>query len=182
MIKNLTYKQRLAGLSVLALLSVFLVYFIALSETVRVKRNLDDVEGKLAGLEALPQKIKSAENELALLNRKIGEDIQGNQEFQKTLFDQVSGNCSKYSLVLRDFPRIETFQDMGFTYLTGYARVEGPYIALLKMLYSLETGPSPGRILSVDFISAEDRRMNRLRLTMAVYFQTTKQDNYAYPE
>lgn len=179
MISKLTYKQRFIGLCGIAVLAIILVYVIAISETIRIKQEMKDIEEKLADLESLPQKISETEYELSLLNNQVGEDFQNNQEFQKTLFDLISKHCTENSLVLRNFPRIETWQNMGYTYLTGYAQVEGSFKSLLKTLYSLETGSSPGKIISVDFLSAEDRRMRRFRLTMSIYIQTIKQNDYA---
>lgn len=172
MLKNLPYRKRLIYLLIFGLIILLLAYHIAISPTIKLKKDLDSLQVKLIQVEKAPETIKYYENRLTEINTKIGKNYNQNQNFQKNLLNEISSNCDRYSLVLKDFPQVHIWQKQNYNFITGYARVEGSYIPLLKLLYKLETDHSYGRLVSVDFLTFEDLKAKKTRLTMAIYLQT----------
>jgi hypothetical protein len=182
MLKNLTYKKRLICLMIAGLLILLLAYQVAIFPTLKLRRDLNSLQSKLAQVEKAPGIIAGYETRLAEINAKIGGNYSQNPDFQKNLLNEISSNCERYSLMLRDFPQVHVWQKQNYDFITGYARIEGSYISLLKLLYKLESGHFYGRLVSVDFLSTEDLRAKKLRLTMAIYIQTIKQSENAGTE
>jgi hypothetical protein len=155
---------------------------IAISQTVKTRQKLIDLNEKLSQVETAPETIATLEKRLSDINSKIGENYNNTPEFQKNLLDQISEYCAKFGLVLREFPQVHNWKKQDYEFITGYAKIEGPFIPLLKLLYELESSHAFGRIVSVDYFSYEDRRAKKLRLTMSIYVQTIKQTSNANTE
>lgn len=175
MLQKLTYKKRVIYLIVVSILVYLFSYWIAISETVKIRKDLKQLEIKLEKLEKAPQSIAVLEKKLEDMNNKIGETPEGIPEFQKGLLDKISSYCAKNSLVLKNFPKVQSWKENDYEFITGYANIEGPFIPLLKLLNQLETARSSGKVVSVSFMSTEDRRLKKTRLSMSVYVQTIKQ-------
>jgi hypothetical protein len=157
-------------------------YWIAISGTIKTRQDLRKMDIKLEKLATAPESIDRLENRVAIVDGKIGENPGDIPEFQKNMLDKISSYCAQNGLVLKDFPKIHSWQKNDYQFITGYANIEGPFIPLLKLLYQLETSHTSGRIVSVTFASIEDHRIKKTRLTMSVYVQTIKQISNVQPQ
>lgn len=181
MLKNLTYKKRFYYLVVVTIMVYLFSYWIAISGTVQTRKDLKKLELSLEKLRTAPESIAILEKMLNEVNSKIGENPEDIPEFQKGLLEKVSGYCVQNGLVLKDFPKVHNWRANDYQFITGYASIEGPFIPLLKLLNQLETARTSGKVVSVSFLSTEDRRLKKTRLSMSVYIQTIKQNSNAQP-
>lgn len=161
------------------LIGIFITYWVAILPTIQISRQLRDTKAKLLQVENAPEIIAQFQKQMNSINSKIGENYSQGPEFQKNILDEISKYCEIHSLTLREFPEVHTYQKQDYEFITAYARIEGEFIPLLKLLYELESGRLYGRLISVDFLSTDDFKSKRLRLTMSIYIQTIKQNNNA---
>lgn len=180
MFKHITYKKRLLLLIAFGIIALVLSYLIAFSATINLKHDLNNLDLKLEKLEQAPGQIEMMENKLTVLNDKIGESHVNIPDFQIQMLDKISSYCTQNELILKEFPKAHSWQENNYQFITGYATIEGSFIALLRLLHQLETSYNSGRIASVSFVSKEDRRIKKTRLTMSVYIQTIKQIDNEY--
>jgi len=157
------------------IVAFIMAYKVAISETVKTRKNLADIREKLDLIELAPKSIAYYENRIESVNLKLGDSKCDPTDFQKDILNRISTYCAQNALVLKDFPQIHVFHKQDYQFLTGFASIEGSFIPLLKLLHELETSPIHGRIVSVGFFSYEDRRLKMKKLTMSVYIQTIKQ-------
>ena len=169
------YRKRFLLLVATGTVGIILAYLLAITPTVKLHHQLKDIKGKLSQLESAPDSIASLERRLEEINHKIGESYSQGPEFQKNLLGEISTHCQKFSLVLSEFPQVHTFRRQDYEFITEYAKIEGKYLSLLKLLYMIETTGSFGRLVSVNFQSVEDLRTKETKLTMAIYVQTVRQ-------
>jgi hypothetical protein len=169
-----SYRKRVFFLGAGAVLALILSYTLAISETVKVRRELIAMQENLSKVSSAPRTISLLERKTTELDLKIGSVNNGYPDFQKGLLDEVSRYCSAHSLILRDFPQVHSFKTQDYEFITGYAKVEGSFIPLVQLLYNLERKSESGRICSVDFNCLEDRKAKKLRLTMSFYIQIVK--------
>jgi CHASE3 domain sensor protein len=177
MIGKLTHKTRLILLFVGTVLLFIIAYNFSISETIKVYKEYAEINSKLTQIASAPQQIKELEEKSTELDGIIGNASGTTVDFQKKLLDRISQYCQNHSLTLLDFPQVHKYINQEYEFITCYARVEGSFIPLLKLLLLIENNPDLGKVSSVDFSSFIDRKTKEHRLTLSIYIQSLKQLN-----
>jgi hypothetical protein len=175
MLRKMTYRRRLILLSIIVVFIIPFTFQVAISPTIKLKKDLNKLRENLMQIEKAPLTILRYEKRLREVNAKIGENYDQNVDFQKNLLNEISKSCDKYGLILREFPQVFVWKNQNYDFITGYARIEGSFIPLLKLLNKIETERFYGKLVSVNFMTENDFKAKRLRLTMSIYIQMIKQ-------
>lgn len=166
--KKLTIQQKNRLLLAGAALACMIVYAYAVRPTIAlhdecrgIQLQLDSSAGAPARMQQLQQELKELENNPAENN---------GVSMHEQLLDVVANYCEKNDLVLRDFAPPVVYRQQELIVETHPVKVEGNYIALLKLIRHLEK-TNKGKVVSVDFLSKRDNKTQTLSLTATIYMQ-----------
>jgi len=132
------------------------------------------MEQQLSMAENAPEKIAGIKNRIAEIETRIGSNQSMEVDFQDLLLEKVSGYCKLNNLVLKEFPQTHSFSQQDYLIETNTIVVEGGFIKLLKLVYSLENDFEIGKVVSVKFSTKEDFRSKQLCLSAIIYYQNIK--------
>jgi hypothetical protein len=171
---TVSYKQKTLLLFAIGIAMVFLALKLAVSETVRVARDLREINHKLGQVDTAPERIRKAKEEINALNQRIGQGEIDAVEFQRKLFEEVSQLCEKYQVVLRDFPGVSVANQDHYQYITGKAVITGDYFALLGLLHEMEVSPFGGKVSNAGFSAIKNRSTGLSSLYLSLHVQSIK--------
>lgn len=152
---------------------LLICYFLSIKKTVRLKSQCSDFREKLTFAEDAPVQILALEKRLAEIENLIGTNIR-EFDFQELLYEKVSNYCQEDGLILAGFPRTHSYREQEYEVETNIVIVEGMYLKLLKLLYTLEQKDRLGKVVSVKFATETDYRTRKTRLNTSIYFQNIK--------
>ena len=172
MFKKLPYKQKVKLLPIAFLLSLLLIYSIAIRDTFKIKQNCNLLleESKNAG--DAPQQIAIIQGKLNLINSIAGRDSVNETDPLLTFIS--SSEAGQVSLV--DYQPVHTFQHENYQVETRIAVFESSFTNLLKFLYHLEKEFKSGKLVSVKFQTETNLKTERKRLLMTIYIQSIKNE------
>jgi hypothetical protein len=174
--KTVPYKKRFCYLVASGVLVFILAYRIAISRTITTINKLHKIESFSGQFETARLNIAGAEKQLQVINARIGEYFGDKTAFQRDLFNRTSIYCADNSLIIKDFPQVHCWKKQDYQFLTGFARLEGTFLPLLKFINNIENSHLYGRIVSLSFSANEDRKMKKTRLSLSIYIQTIKNE------
>lgn len=154
-----------------AVLFVLIAYNLSIKQTFSLKDDCELAEQKIALAQNASEKIQVYQTKLQILDQRIGTNISTGIDFQDLLLEEVSAYCKENKLVFRDMQLTHQFEKGKYQIETNFFSVEGGFIALLKLVYNLETNYNTGQIASVHFESKKDFKTKRRRLFVHVYYQ-----------
>ena len=150
---------------------LLLAYNLSIKSTVSLMHACEKTETKVLLAENASDKILSLQQQLKVLNQRIGTNISKGVDYQDFLLDEVSAYCNENSLVFRDMQYTHQVNKGSYQIQTNFLSVEGSFIPLLKLIYNLETNYNTGQIVSVCFESKKEVKTKKTRLFVHVYYQ-----------
>ncbi|MDQ3109905.1 MAG: hypothetical protein M3R17_08415 [Bacteroidota bacterium] len=167
--KKLTPKKKNRLLLLGALVLFWLVYSFAIRNTIELVHQCSDMQAQLDSSAGAPEKLIQLKQELQNLEKNTGNnDTSGS--LHERLLGIVTNYCQENNLLLRDFASPVRYHQQEWLVETHPLTVEGPYIALLKLVQKLEQEKT-GKVVSVDFHSKRDNKTQALSLTVTIYVQ-----------
>jgi hypothetical protein len=164
----------------IGLIILLIVYWIAISETFKLRREYTDLRSDAVALEKAPLELRNLKKQLAEIN-----DVAGKQS-SLTGFDplmELNGSlASKLNVTLFQYEQPHLFKYKNYTIETRVTTFEAPFIPCLKVLYNLEKMYHNGKIVSVSFSSKTDHKTSQKRLYMQVLFQSIQNENNTISE
>jgi len=174
LLKNLSYKKKFRYLIIGFALLLLISWQASIKKTLVLKSECSDMEQQLSMAENAPEKIAGIKNRIAEIETRIGSNQSMEVDFQDLLLEKVSGYCKLNNLVLKEFPQTHSFSQQDYLIETNTIVVEGGFIKLLKLVYSLENDFEIGKVVSVKFTTKEDFRSKQLCLSAIIYYQNIK--------
>lgn len=173
MLQNTTYKQRnwllLAGIGFFALL----VYFLALKKTLSLASECSVLKEQIMSNDNAPDKITRLEAQIKELDAKAGLS-QENIEFQQGLLEKISAYSAKNRVSLKEFPAHHVFASNDIEIETNQVKLEGSFLNLLNLVFSLEQVDRIGKVISVNYETVTDVRTKQVSLTAKIYIQNVQ--------
>jgi hypothetical protein len=117
--------------------------------------NVDEYKKKLTFIENIIQNDSSVNNQQKILNI-------------------VSDFCSKYELILKDFPQPIVYTEKKYIVETSIFEVEGEFHKLLKLVYELEQVNIVGKIMSVEYEIKRNYKTKSFALSATIYLLNIK--------
>ncbi len=170
MLEKLTYKQKFYLAIAGFLISLVLVYSIAIKGTLAIKKECKELKYKIMQVENAPVKVASLEREIAKLEGLMS-NVNSELSVNEKLLEVTARFAERNRLVLKEFPETHTYTKQDYSIYTDAITLEGGFINLLRLLYLIETEKSYGRVSSVDFYSYLDKRKKTYNLNMIIYVQ-----------
>jgi hypothetical protein len=175
MFDKLAYKQRLKGVGILAVASLFICYQFGIRRTLAEYNKVKELERTdttaLAGIDL---------DNLAL------QDVKLTRLYDRFLLDTlaseknllfITGNfCKTIDLRLKEYKPVGLHKEENRQVLTRLIRVEGGFISCLKLLYELETKKNAGRVGSAEFRSYKDTQDKSIKMECIIYVQNIISD------
>jgi hypothetical protein len=153
------------------IVSLFIVYKFAVSNTIEVKKMVKILNDEKLLLNNISEKISNLqvkEVQLDVILKK--RNISINHSFQQTLLQNVNSVAKKNSLQIMAFNEPHKYNN-GVTKLFTYSfEVKGDYISLLRMINHLEN-LQLGNLISVNFEKKKNFRSNTNFLTCKILLQ-----------
>jgi hypothetical protein len=111
------------------------------------------------------------ENKIESLNSKLSRYTIDSLKNKETIFDIITGFCSKNNIYLREMPS-EGVSDYGdYIIETNKVVAEGGFANLTKLIYFVEHESTLGRVSSVKYHSYHDHQKNKDILLLNLYVQ-----------
>jgi hypothetical protein len=153
------------------LISLFLVYHIAVKSTVDLRSVCKEMELKIDSVRQAPVEIKMIENRLSELNKVISNRGNDETDFHEALLVDISNYCDVNGLVIKNYPESHLVHSEKYIVETDAITIEGNFTKLLKLIYMLETENKNGHLASIKFESIPDHRNNIYKLNLTIYEQ-----------
>jgi hypothetical protein len=173
MIPKLTYQQKLKLLPWVFLAVIILVYWIAVSGTVKLKNRCNELRKEMILAGDAPAQLVSLTARLNEFNSMAGNNQ--NNGSSDPLLNFISTNSSP-GVSLINFLPLHVYTRQPYVIETRIAIFEGNYSSLLTVLFSLEKNYSSGKIVSVKFETDTNLKTAKKRLLMTLYIQSVSND------
>lgn len=165
--QSISAKHRFFGLlAAFALLWLF-AYQFSIKQTVNQLGEYFQNKQNLEEAASAPQRIAKYQNQLNQLN--------ANQQYQvydrANLFEQVNTFCREHDLSLSNFSPEEVQQEGEFQIFTNQIMVEGKYVDMVKLAYTLEFEQGLGHLAAATFERKKDLRSRKTYLEGALFLQ-----------
>ncbi|MBI4646425.1 MAG: hypothetical protein HY738_07485 [Bacteroidia bacterium] len=178
MIKNISYKKKVQWSLIGFIIFIIIVYSVSIRRTITLRNECADYEKQLHLAQNAPQLIAILEQKLAELNCSVASSVADGANFQQILLDKVGKYCQDNAIVLKEFPGTHKYREQDYEVETNIIIVEGPFIKLLWLEYTLEHEFTAGRVASTKFYSEKDYKTNKIRLFASICFQNIIKINY----
>jgi hypothetical protein len=176
MFKQLTYKSKLRYLFIGTGLILLLSWFLAIQKTIQLKNEVADLRLRSNQSSVSSSELASLQTRLANLDAIISK--QGSGEVRERLLGVLTSYCQKNGILLKAFP--ETIIEKGneASIETNVFTVEGAFIPLLKLLYTLEQKQRIGKVSSASYQTRIDPKTKKTLLSAVVYVQNVKTNSH----
>lgn len=166
---KLTYKQKLKILPLVFLISLLLVYWIAIRDTLKIHWELNALKQQMITAGEAPKQLSALSSRLNELNRMSGKSNadQGNDP----LLNFISTHSTASNKLVNYLP-LHFFQNQGYMIETRIGVFEGDYRNLLYFLFELEKNYAVGKVVSVKFETETNVKTEKRRLLMTLYIQS----------
>lgn len=169
MILKFTYQQKLKILPYSFLVMGLLVYWIAISGTVQLKKSCNTIKNQMISM-------GDANAQLLLLTHKLEElnKLTGDNEKDETtdpLLNFISSHSTSLVKLINFLP-LHIYSKKPYLIETRIAVFEGSFINQLTFLFSLEKNYYSGKVVSVKFETETNLKTEKKRLLMTLYIQS----------
>lgn len=171
MIKRLNYKNRIIFLGIAAVFLFFLIYQLAISETVMAHRKLKDAQKQLLLIEKAPEEIALIRTKLDKFDAAVGGDMDTVYR-NEPLLEFLSFVCRKNQTILADYLSPHIYNQDEFVIETKTAVIEGRFLDLINTLNEVEQGYMHGKTVSAGFQLKEDLKSGQRRLFLTIFMQS----------
>lgn len=175
MFKNLNSRNKLKLLTAGLGLALFLVYFLAVSDTITLARDCSAKEEKLAQSKQLDLEIARLKAQVLSLDARIGGQADTSRKVMDMLLEHISAFCNSQGCVLKEIPTSARAVSNGYEVETYFITVAGTFRQLLDLVYLLEQKKrTGGHITSLLFYSAKNNRTKKTDLYLTLHVQRYK--------
>lgn len=168
---KLSSKNKLLALGIITMVGVFIIYQIALKETLVLHKTLQSNKQSLQEISNTMDQVMKLEFDLHELQQLLAPQAVDGEAFKEMLLSEINSFSEKKAITLRELPEKHLFNDPEYTILTYSLLVEGGFINLQRLVYFFETGIFKGFIRSVNFTARTNPISHKRNLVMVVYFQ-----------
>ncbi len=177
--KKLTYKQRLLYTLVGAFLFSFVIYNMAIADSIELAFKNSEFREQIAKSQNAPEQIKILTKKIKQIEQLVGTNKDySSVDIHQELLESVTGYVQKNNLVLKDFPQPYLTTANGYVTKTAQLTVEGGFINLLKLIYFLENNYTVGKVVAVDFKTSKELRTRKRKLNTTIYIQNVKTETH----
>ncbi|MDO6758574.1 hypothetical protein Q4566_00060 [Tamlana sp. 2_MG-2023] len=174
MFTNLTYKQKLCGVGLLAVLLFFTANKRSFKVTKQAYIQSSKLEEKLNYINDSNSNVSDLQNELDLYDRIIG--VQGVQpeDVQQSVLDFTTEfiNVDVFGMEEMHFS-----ESNGFKIITNQLILEGDYNSLIEVIYEFEKKFEFSSIVSVSFQKEKEYLTRKNKLRVKIIFQNYEKIN-----
>ncbi len=171
MFDKLSYRHKNYLLLALALVVGYLAYSRAIRATLNLKAECALMEEQSALAENSDAELLSTQQELDKIRALVGSNSENIYAVNRDLLSFVSLYCQKNRVVLKDFPEMHQAPESGYRIITHTVETEGGFIALLQLLYQLETDFKQVKVIAARFYTKENMRTKTNHLYGLFYVQ-----------
>lgn len=164
------YKKKYRLLLGGAFLFLLLAYALAFGKTWAAYRATARLEQQLSNAGRAWQEIESYEREL----RQLDTEPSGTPFSQNALFQRVADFCQEHRLAIQAMPESTVYREQDLQLLHNTIRVQGDFIAMVRLLYYLEQEQRLGRIVSVEFALERNYQRRAEELTAHLHLQNVQ--------
>ena len=177
--KKLTYKQRLLYILIGGGVFSFVIYNMALSNTIDIAIKNSEYREQIAKSKNAPEQIKILTQKIKRIEQLVGTNKDYTAvDIHQVLLESVTGYVQKNELILKDFPQPYITSNNGYVTKTAELTVEGRFINLLKLIYFLENNYTVGKVVAVDFKTSKELRTRKRKLNTTIYIQNVKTETH----
>ncbi|BDS14298.1 hypothetical protein [Aureispira anguillae] len=163
----MNYKQKYQALLGGIVLFVVLAYFLAFGKTWTAYRTTTQLEQRLSNAAQAWKDIETYQHQLNQLSKE-----QNNQHFTpNNLFQKVTGFCQENKLGIKGMSEPTVYQQEDMVILQNAIRVEGTFIPMVELLYTLEQKEQLGRVVSAEFELTKNYQSRKKELIGTIYLQ-----------
>ena len=177
MFKQLSYRKKNRILLVGSLLSILLIYELAIKKTIIAYANCKQMEVQLQTANDAPKMM----NELRRKNAKM-DLLLGNEgkyaDIQQSILGVVTDYCNANNLVLEQFPTPSVENNNGITIETNIITIEGEFGQLLNLIYLFEQKYKIGKVVSVNYKVKQDNLTRQIKLNVTIYLQNINKNGH----
>ena len=175
MFKDLNSALKLKLLGGGVLLSLLLVYFLAIRDTLNIRSDCKVKKIKLTESKRLDEKIGALRNQIKTLDIQIGNQPDTTKKVIDLLLDYVTEYCSNSGCQIKEIPTSAKALSNGYEVETYFVTLSGPYNDLLNLVYILEQKKKTGgHIASLLFSVLKNNNTKKQELLLTLYVQHFK--------
>jgi hypothetical protein len=165
------YKNKLVLLGIAAIVLFFIIYKMAICETIAIRQKTIDYTEQLNSIQKAPQEIGRIKRKLDNFADIVGKTMDTTYR-NEPLLEFLSQVCKTNQVTLSDYMSPHISEQVDFRVETRIAVIEGRFMQLLKTLNSVEQNYKRGKTVAADFNLKEDLRTNQRRLYLTIYIQS----------
>jgi len=175
--KKITYHQKLVYLLIGGGLFLIVLYNVSLSDTLDLVSENSILAKDITKNKNALQQIKIQKRKLANIQQILGNETYEAVDIQQALLTSITEYIQQNGMILKDFPKPFSLTDKGYITKTAMVTVEGDFIALLKLIYYLESDYKVGKVVAVDYKIFKESRTRKRKLNAIIYLQHVKNEN-----
>ncbi|HXD93104.1 MAG TPA: hypothetical protein VNX01_07805 [Bacteroidia bacterium] len=177
MFDKLTFKNKNRIFLLLMVATLFLMYKLVVSKTVRAYQDYEYLKKQSSLSKDIDTRIDKLDQHLNSIKTIFSSSIVTDNNAQEKILEMVTSYCKGKPLLLKEFPKTVLKETDGFMVELNYFTVEGDFKNLLSLVYTLEQKVKVGKVASVNFMVKENLKTKRNELTATIYIQNLKQEN-----
>ncbi len=170
MLTGITYKQRFRLLIYAAIIIFLIAYFVAIKPTLEEKRQYRELQTNIELAQDAPRKIAILEKKIQEYSFLFSNEGDGSGNHEK-IHEYISKYCAKNNITFSFYPPLHKFKEKNYLIETNIAELEGRFIKLVKLLYTIEQEMDFGKVVSVKFESKTNLRTKTQKLYMTIFIQ-----------
>lgn len=174
MFKVQSYQKSVKLLPWGACVVLLLVYWFAISETVKLRHEAHDLEKNVTAMKGAPLEIAAIKTKLSEINKTAGGNT--NNTGTDPLMELTSSLASANNVTLAEYQPLHTYKNQNYTIDSRIAGFDAPFIPCLKVLYNLEKEYHNGKVVSVNFSTVKDYKTSQKHLTMQIIIQSIQNE------
>lgn len=165
-------KLKIILLGIATLIVAYIIYNIAIIETIEIKRQLDNNIEQLNQMSNAKKQIKQLTRELARINQDFTSADVDQSKFREYVLEKINNSISKMDYVkLIEIPQEHCFRKNNYDIYTYSLLLEGDFFQLQRLVYSWETGFLKKKIRSVSYYTKVDNKTGAESLMFKIYIQ-----------
>jgi hypothetical protein len=172
---NISYRKKVRILPWIAGVVCIMVYWLAVSETLKLKKEMHSMEKEMLAIENAPDRLNQLRSRLNEINR-----ISGNSSGEMVtdpLLELSSKQALDNAVILSEYQPVHVFSYGNHQVETRIISFEAPFIPCLKVLNSIERLYRYGKIVSVNYSAKTDYKTSTKHLSMQILIQTIQNEN-----
>lgn len=168
---SFTYRQKNYALILIALLLFWASYKRSFSLTVNAKKELVELDNKLAGATDSYKEIEYIKEEVNSLTNIIGTESVRSDVIQQSILEQVTRLSDSLGLKVESIDQIHSFKSSDYIIFSNLLVLEGDFNTLFKALNYLEREFKGSRICSLEYYTKKNLQLKKSKLYARVIFQ-----------